>query len=208
MAVMIACCCCFSTKTGSIAVGVICLAVAFCASVGFCFALLNAEDVNNRLASMYHSYEVALDANMTEPRLQLVESLIGVQAIIDNMKTVFIVGLVFYAIYTFASLFLTYGSCTSLRSLLLPWIVLEMVPFALQVAGIVILFVYGKDDPTLSRGGVYIIAGLINIICFVIHVYWWMCPVAHYQSLKEEETVVEALVPPSHPMYPAVLLKY
>lgn len=205
---MTTCCCCFSTRNGSIAVGVICLMVSFCASVGLCFALINVDEVSQELNAQYYSYKIALENNHTQPILHIIESLVGVQVIIDNIRTIFIVGLAFYAIYTFASLFLTYGSCTNLRSLLLPWIALEMVPFALQVAGIVILFVYGKDDPTLSKGGVYIVSGLINIICFVTHVYWWMCPVAHYQNMKEEETVVEALIPPSHPMYPMVLMKY
>ncbi|XP_069175455.1 uncharacterized protein [Procambarus clarkii] len=208
MAVMTTCCCCFSTRNGSVAVGIICLVVAFCGSVGFCFALINVDEVTYTLDIYYQVYKEALKANLTEPRLLLIESLVGVQTIIDHIQTIFIAGLVFYGIYTFASLFMAYGSCTSIRSLLLPWIVLEMVPFVIQVAGIVVLFVYGKDDPTFSKGGVYIISGLINIICFVIHVYWWMCPVAHYQSLKEEDTVVEALVPQSHPMYPTVLMKY
>ena len=54
----------------------------------------------------------------------------------------------------------------SLRSLLLPWIVLEFVPFAAQLAAIIIVFVYGKDDPILSDGGTYIIAGLGQIVAF------------------------------------------
>lgn len=54
----------------------------------------------------------------------------------------------------------------SIRSLLLPWIGMELIPMALQVAVIVIVFVYGKDDTTLSQGGVYIITGLLNIIAF------------------------------------------
>ena len=49
---------------------------------------------------------------------------------------------------------------------MLPWIVLEFVPFAAQLAGIIIMFVYGKDDEVLAAGGTYIIAGLGQIIAF------------------------------------------
>lgn len=45
----------------------------------------------------------------------------------------------------------------------------------------------------------------------VFHVYWWLCPVALYQALGEETgstTMVQPLVHPSHPMYPAVFMKY
>jgi len=44
--------------------------------------------------------------------------------------------------------------------------VLEFGPFGLQLAGIIIMFVYGKDDPILAEGGTYIIAGLLQIVAF------------------------------------------
>ncbi|KAK3863321.1 hypothetical protein Pcinc_030891, partial [Petrolisthes cinctipes] len=166
MAIMTSCCCCLSTRTGSIGVGVICLVVSFCASVGLCFALINADEVTEQLTDSLDLYRTAIKQNMTIERFKLVESVIGLDVLIENLRTILIVALVYYALYTFASLFMTYGSCTSLRSLLLPWLVLEMVPFALQITTIIILFVFGKDDPTLAKGGVYIVSGLLNIVCF------------------------------------------
>ncbi|XP_063889740.1 uncharacterized protein LOC135116315 isoform X1 [Scylla paramamosain] len=209
MVVMTSCCCCFSPRTGTMGVGVVCLIVGFCASVGFCFALINIESVKETLDASYSEYQNLLSLNLTEQRLMIVESVIGIKDFINYLNTILIICLVFYVVYTFTALFLTYGACTGIRSLLLPWLIVEVVPFGFQVAAVVILFVFGRDDPTLSRGGVYIVAGLINIVAFVFHVYWWLCPFAHYQELKNEEsTQVEPLVPPSHPMYPAVLMKY
>ncbi|XP_042891457.1 uncharacterized protein LOC122265988 [Penaeus japonicus] len=207
MPVMTSCCCCFSTKVGSILIGAISLVVSFCAAVGFCFGLINIDEAQHQLKVSVMNYQGSVTANVTEDRLKVLEDIIGLENIVDHIQTIFIVGLVYYGIYTFASLFMTYGSCTSIRVLLLPWLVLEFVPLAAQVASIIALFMYGKDDPTLSQGGAYIISGLLCILAFVIHVYWWMCPVALYQSLKEE-TVVEPLVPPSHPMYPVAFMKY
>ncbi|KAK4307546.1 hypothetical protein Pmani_020692 [Petrolisthes manimaculis] len=157
MAIMTSCCCCLSTRTGSIGVGVICLVVSFCASVGLCFALINADEVTEQLTNSLDLYRTAVKQNMTIEKFKLVESVIGLDVFIENLRTILIVALVYYALYTFASLFMTYGSCTSLRALLLPWLVLEMVPFALQLTTIILLFVYGKDDPTcqerVSMGG-------------------------------------------------------
>ncbi|XP_071536977.1 uncharacterized protein [Panulirus ornatus] len=207
MALMSTCCCCLSTKTGTIVTGLVSLLAAFCFSVGFCFALINVSDIKQELDTLYSNHESAKILNMTENRLQLVESVVEIEFVVQNIRVIFIVCLVYYAIYTFASLFMTYGACTGLRCLLLPWIALELVPLALQLTVTVVLFMYGRDDPTLSKGGVYIISGLLSIISFVIHVYWWLCPVAEYQTLGEE-TPVETLVPPSHPMYPTLLMKY
>ncbi|XP_064082020.1 uncharacterized protein LOC135198418 [Macrobrachium nipponense] len=207
MAVMTSCCFCFSTRTGTIALGLLSLVTSFCTCVGLCFALINVDILAHDMKQGHDDYKISLDRNMTEPRYKIIDDLIGVRVIYENLKAIIIALIVFYAFYTFASLFMTYGSCTGLRKLLLPWIVLEFGFFAVQVAIIIILFVYGKNDPTLSKGGAYIIAGILNIIGFVIHVYWWMCPVAHYQTLTEE-TMIEALVPPSHPMYPEAFMKY
>ncbi|XP_050710768.1 protocadherin-15-like [Eriocheir sinensis] len=186
--------------------------VGFCAAVGLCFALINVDTVKEALAGSYVNYCNAVSLNMTEERLKMVESVISIEGFIGNMNTILIVCLVFYIVYSFAALFLTYGACTNIRSLLLPWLAVEVVPFGVQVGAVVVLFVYGRDDPTLSRGGVYIVAGLINIVAFVFHVYWWLCPVALYQALGEEDggrtTMVQPLVHPSHPMYPAVFMKY
>ncbi|KAL7646621.1 UNVERIFIED_CONTAM: hypothetical protein RMT77_001872 [Armadillidium vulgare] len=201
MAMMTTCCCCLSTKNGTIAVGVISLVFGFCIAVTSCFALINAASFEGSLKNFYQDYKEKVDANLTVNRLATIDKIVDVNLLIDNLPIAVITSLVFYSLYTFASLFMTYGACSELRALLLPWIVFEFVPFAIQLAGIVIVFVYGKDDPTLSQGGIYIIAGLVQIIAFVVHVYWWMCPVAHYQNLKES-TEVEPLVSSTHPLYP------
>ncbi|XP_018020739.1 uncharacterized protein LOC108677100 isoform X2 [Hyalella azteca] len=204
MAMMTTCCCCFSTKNGSIAVGIICLIVSFLICVSLSFTLINLPSFTAALKQYYDATH-STTTNATSI-LGIVDNIIGFNNFVNHLQTVVIVLLVFYALYTFSSLFLTYGACTNLRSLLLPWVVLEFGPFAAQLGGIIFLFVYGKDDAVLSKGGTYIIAGLLQIIAFVIHVYWWMCPVAHYQSLKEG-TEVESLVP-QQPQYPGRLNKY
>ncbi|KAF2367064.1 hypothetical protein FHG87_002167 [Trinorchestia longiramus] len=235
MVMMTSCCCCFSTKNGSIAVGIICLIISFILCVIFSFALINVDGLA-QIMTQIHEASLTVDTNGTSGAFAIIDNVIGFDNLIlhlqtilivllvfyalytfsslfltygactVNLQTILIVLLVFYALYTFSSLFLTYGACTNLRSLLMPWIVLEFGPFAAQLAGIIFLFVYGKDDEVLSKGGTYIIAGLLQIIAFVIHVYWWMCPVAHFQSLKED-TEVETLVP-NQPQYPGRLNKY
>ncbi|XP_076045669.1 uncharacterized protein LOC143027908 [Oratosquilla oratoria] len=208
MAVMTTCCCCFTTKTGTTIIGCVWLVMTFCTSVGLCFSVINVDEYKYDLEEYYKVYTWRVSTNKTSPSLALIESVVDLKFFIEHLRVILIVLLVFYGIYTFSCLFLTYAACTDLRSLLLPWIVLEIVPFGVQIACIVIMFVFGRNDPVLGPGGSYIIAGLLQIVAFVIHVYWWMCPVAHYQTLKEE-TLVEAIMPvqPGQ-MYPTNMQKY
>ncbi|MPC30107.1 hypothetical protein E2C01_023365 [Portunus trituberculatus] len=53
-----------------------------------------------------------------------------------DLNTILIICLVFYVVYTFTALFLTYGACTGIRSLLLPWLIVEVVPFGFQVVAV------------------------------------------------------------------------
>ncbi|XP_063889747.1 uncharacterized protein LOC135116315 isoform X2 [Scylla paramamosain] len=83
MVVMTSCCCCFSPRTGTMGVGVVCLIVGFCASVGFCFALINIESVKETLDASYSEYQNLLSLNLTEQRLMIVESVIGIKDFIN-----------------------------------------------------------------------------------------------------------------------------